>query len=375
MARIIKKAWRLPRVIKKYKKELRSNKLYKMCSKWGKRPQLIKPIALRVGIPDTSKDAIKYVRSKIPNPRFEFQYKAYLRRLKAQEDYYKHGVKNKARKDGKPLRVFMPKKYNLSDPRPVVVKGHFPFTFIPRGMYKVLDTKEFTTPYKTRRNFKKYDLERLKSPYNLRKTKLLWARNNPKFRFRRAIYLQKPYPWVRFIPKINNCYSLVVRPDKTYYQNILRTDNLTLKKFKRRVRLLKISYKLRKRLEDAINPSFVARFYRKNVKYLYKKFNKLVKKAGYVYTVKSAGVHPVLKGTKRVSPAAAQDLGLNTARYLRKIKMKKVHFDSLIQYHFRYRAFMRGFISNRCRIRVVTLRSLAKIPHSKGLRRPKKRRT
>lgn len=364
-----KKIWILPEVIKKFRVEARSESnrvLSKDINNINKFP-----LGIKLRSFDTSHFGIQVVREKLPNPRFELQYKAYLRRLKAQENYFKLGVKNKARKDGKPLRVFMPDKYILSEPK--LVQTGKPFTVDKANfedLYKLKIVKPYLTPYKVSKFLTLYNLKHLKWPRYVRLTKLLWTRGKRIFRFQRYHFFQKPAFWLRFIPKYNNCYALVVRPDKAYFSNRFK-DFRSFKKFRKTITPLRFYRNYRKQIKFRL--SLLRKLKIKTILF-YKYLIKHTRKAGHVYTVKSAGLTS-LKGSKRTSAAAAQELGDKMARYLRSNGIRSVFIDSHTQYHYRQGPFFKGLMSSPFRPKVITFRAINKIPHSKGLRKRKQRRT
>jgi ribosomal protein S11 len=362
-----KKNWILPEKIKKFRLEarLRSNRIWLDDGT----DKLLPCIKLKSF--DTSYLGIRVVRQKLPNPRFELQYQAYLRRLKAQENYFKLGIKNKARKDGKPLRVFMPQKYILSEPE--IVRTGKIFTTDRASMkdfYKLKLTKPYLTPYKVSKSLVLYNLEHLKWPYYVRHTRMLWTRGERLFRFQRYHFFQKPAFWLRFIPKYNNCYALVVRPDKSYFSNRFK-DFRSFKKFRKIITPLRFYKDYRKQFE--FNEALLRRM-KNRTKSFYKYLIKHTRKAGRVYTVKSAGVTS-LKGPKRTSAAAAQELGFIMAKYLRSNRIRYIFVDSHVQYHYRQGPFLKGLLNTSIKAKVIAYRGVSKIPHSKGLRKRKQRRT
>lgn len=362
-----KKNWILPEKIKKFRLEarLRSNRI--LFDEEAGRPMP----CIKLKSFDTSYLGIRVIRQRLPNPRFELQYKAYLRRLKAQENYFKLGIKNKARKDGKPLRVFMPSRYILSEPK--IVKTGKIFTTdgsSAEGFYKLNLIKPYLTPYKVSKSLVFYNLEHLKWPYYVRHTRMLWTRGQRLFRFQRYHFFQKPAFWLRFIPKYNNCYALVVRPDKAYFSNRFK-DFRSFKKFRKIITPLRFYKDYRKQVE--FNESLLRRLKNRTI-LLYKYLLKHTRKAGRVYTVKSAGLTS-LKGPKRTSAAAAQELGASMAKYLRSNRIRYIFVDSHVQYHYRQGPFLKGLLSTPIRAKVIAYRGVSKIPHSKGLRKRKQRRT
>jgi len=364
---IRKKNWNLPNKLKYYKVQLRKD-LEK------KNVILNKNFASKImqtdlSTQDISEFAIKMEKEVIVNERYDIQFKAYQKRLKAKQAFDLLGVKNKARKDGQPLKVFEPVRFTYGLPKRVISPGFISRIRPVLHLYKVNTVKNFVTAPQTLKSLYKYNLTGLTWPYYKRKAKLV--RFGKQVRFSRAVFLHRPMVWIRFIPKINNCFGLVVQPDKAWFTN----------HFKK----LKNINKFRRKLVPFRHPSDVPAMKWRSVLRCKKNYKlktlryfnflkKKIKKAGHVHTLKNAGMYE-LKGPKRGSYAAAQDLGYSIGKYLKQKGIRRVAFDSLVQYHFRLKAFAKGLCARKHRPNFIMVRALGKVPHSKGLRRKKPRRT